>query len=134
MNKRGNWSSTIKKILTKYNMSELWRDERKLDLDGKGNRDAKTVLDHRRFWRGFIHNKIGNYEEQRWKAVMDKKPKLRTYVLLKTKLKLENYLSISNIKGRKLMASLRSGTNMLEIETDGGNVWLKSKDCVNNVN
>ena len=99
-------------------MSELWRDERKLlDLDGKGNRDAKTVLDHRRFWRGFIHNKIGNYEEQRWKAVMDKKPKLRTYVLFKTKLKLENYLSISNIKGRKLMASLRSGTNMLEIET-----------------
>ena len=75
VNKRGNWSSTIKKILTKYNMSELWRDERKLlDLDGKGNRDAKTVLDHRRFWRGFIHNKIGNYEEQRWKAVMDKKP------------------------------------------------------------
>ena len=73
------------------------------------------------------------HEEQRG-TVMDKKPKLRTYVLFKTKLKLENYLSISNIKGRKLMASLRSGTNMLEIETGRWKRVAKSKDCVNNVN
>jgi hypothetical protein len=115
--KRGNWASTIKKILKKYNLLELWRDENKLlNLDGKGNREAKTVLDHRRFWRGFIHKKIGEYEEHRWKIKMEKKPKLRTYRTFKSKLILENYLNVNNVKGKKLMASLRSGTNTLEIE------------------
>ena len=94
-------------------MIELWRDENKLfDLDGKGNGEAKNVRDHRRFWRGFIHKKIGDYEEQR----MEKKPKLRTYRTFKTKLKLEKYLDVSNVKGRKLLTSLRSGSNTLEIE------------------
>ena len=115
--KRGNWASMIKIILKKYNLIELWRDENKLfDLDGKGNGEAKNVRDHRRFWRGFIRKKIGEYEEQRWRTRMEKKPKLRTYRTFKTKLKLEKYLDVSNVKGRKLLTSLRSGSNTLEIE------------------
>jgi len=47
---------------------------------------------------------------------MEKKPKLRTYRTFKTKLKLEKYLDVSNVKGRKLLTSLRSGSNTLEIE------------------
>ena len=114
---RANWASTIKNILKKYNLVELWRDESKLlDLDGKGNGEAKTPVAHRRFWRRFIYKKIGEYEEQRWRAGMEKKSKLRTYRTFKTKLKLEKYLNVGNLKGRKLLTSLRSGSNMLEIE------------------
>ena len=47
---------------------------------------------------------------------MEQKSKLRTYRTFKTKLKLEKYLNVGNLKGRKLLTSLRSGSNMLEIE------------------
>ena len=57
-------------------------DERKLlDLDGKGNRDAK--LDHRRFWRGFIHNKIGNYEDNAGKQWWTRSPSSELMYFLK---------------------------------------------------
>ena len=47
---------------------------------------------------------------------MKKKPKLRTYRKIKMDLTMEKYLESEDIRGRKLMAKLRSGTNSLRIE------------------
>ena len=51
------------------------------------------------------------------KKKIDKKPKLRTYAKIKSKLKLEPYLAHEDGKGRRMLARLRSGTNCLRIET-----------------
>ena len=45
-----------------------------------------------------------------------KKPKLRTYITLKHKLKFENYLTHDNARARQVMTRLRGGTNELRIE------------------
>jgi hypothetical protein len=69
------------------------------------------------FLRKYFLKHIRIYEEAQWKAQMAKKPKLRTYVQLKNRLKIEKYLFTPGYyKGKSLMFQLRSGTNSLEIE------------------
>ena len=52
-------------------------------------------------------------EEKLWKEKVKKKPKLGTYLLLKTKLSFEPYLTCGR---RSLMTQLRVDTNTLKIE------------------
>ena len=116
--KKGNWTSMVKKVLIKYNLKPLWDDEKLLfNLDGKGNKEAKNMEDHRRYWRNYIKKHILLYEEEKWRVGIQKKPKLRTLCRFKHNLRLENYLlTAANYQGRRLMTSLRTGTNILEIE------------------
>jgi hypothetical protein len=60
---------------------------------------------------------INEHEQSKWMQEINKTPKLRTYGILKSKLCFETYLLTSNHIGRKLMFTLRCGTNKLEIET-----------------
>src|ERR1700761_6868502 len=81
------WAGVLKKILDKYNLKHLWKDESLLfNLDGRGNNEAKNSQEHVNFIRKYITSKILVYEEERWKARMEKKPKLRNYIKFKKKL------------------------------------------------
>jgi len=86
------------------------------NLDGKGNSEAKSLDDHKKFWKKFIKAKIMDFEEQRWLKNMKDRSKLQNYALYKKKLKLEKYLLGKYSRGRMYHTSLRSGTNVLEIE------------------
>ena len=59
---------------------------------------------------------IAKREEKLWKEEVKKKPKLRTYLVLKTKLSFEPYLTCGESLRRSLMTQLRVGTNTLNIE------------------
>ena len=48
---------------------------------------------------------------------MQQKPKLRTYIQLKTELRFEAYLKTRDREAREVMTRLRGGTNELRIET-----------------
>ena len=52
-----------------------------------------------------------------WKERMQQKPKLRTYIQLKTELRFEAYLKTRDREAREVMTRLRGGTNELRIET-----------------
>ena len=51
------------------------------------------------------------------KERMQQKPKLRTYIQLKTELRFEAYLKTRDKETREVMTRLRGGTNELRIET-----------------
>ena len=52
---KANWASKIRDMLDRYNLKYLWKDETKLlNLDGHGNKEAKTKQDHLRFIRSFL--------------------------------------------------------------------------------
>jgi hypothetical protein len=69
-------------------------------------------------WRGTLKEKIREREETQWKERMQGKPKLRTYILLKTQLQFERaYLTTRDKEAREVMTRLRGGTNELRIET-----------------
>jgi hypothetical protein len=116
--KNVNWSSMISKLLSKYNLRGLWNDHNRIfDMDGRCNNESKCIHDHRQFWKSYLKKHIFKFEEEKWRASMREKDKLRTFRILKTKLRLEKYLlTPSNVQGRKLMTSLRTGTNSLQIE------------------
>ena len=111
--------SSIKKILEKYELLTLWKDEKKIfNLDGKGNGEAKSPDDHKNFWKCYIKKVILNYVEKQWRNGIEKKAKLRTFRLFKTSLSLSPYLlTTGSYRGRMLMTTLRTGTNTLRIET-----------------
>ena len=119
--KKDNWYHGIGIIFDKYGLSKVWNNNEILfNLDGKHNNGAGNMNQHKRFWKTYVKKKILDYEESNWLNLMhnkDKYRKLRTYVMFKNKLRLENYLLItSNIYGKAIHTSLRSGTNNLEID------------------
>merc|ERR1712081_11278 len=61
--------------------------------------------------------KIHEREQKLWWQGVQESKKLRTYRLVKNELKLEGYLENKDKKGRREMARMRSGTNVLRIET-----------------
>ena len=67
-------------------------------------------------WGAKLTTAIAKREEKLWKEEVKKKPKLRTYLLLKTKLSFEPYLTCGESLRRSLMTQLRVGTNILKIE------------------
>ena len=116
------WARIVKGILGKYGLDYLWEDQKRvLDLDGKGNGEAKTLSDHKAFFKKFIRSRIQEQEQKVWLNSMKgddvSQRKLRTYVTFKKKLCLEKYLlADSDWKGRSYHTSLRTGTNVLEID------------------
>ena len=86
------------------------------NLDGRGNGESKSTGDHLRFWKNFITRKVVAVEESQWRLNMEKKSKLRTYRLFKSKLCFEKYLLSDNYIGRMIQCSLRNGSNRLEVE------------------
>ena len=102
----------------------MWDDEKLLfNLDSKGNRGAKSLEEHKRFWKRWIRGKIQEAEQNSWWSKLTERheeisqSKTRTYVTFKKTLRLEKYLLVqSDPRGRAYHTSLRSGTNRLEIE------------------
>lgn len=114
---KSNFGSTIYKILNKYQLLHVWKNESKIfNLDNRNNNESKNMNDHKRFWKNYLWKVINKVEEKEWIERLRKLPKLRTYRYFKKNLRLENYLSSSNLKGRMLMTAIRTGTNKLLIE------------------
>ena len=114
-----NWCSKIHKIVIKYDMLDLWNDEKKIiQLSKQG-------------WYEYLYKKVHQKEEEEWlQAINDEQlhPKLRTYKTFKKKLQLEKYLlSGSQKSGRYLLTSIRTGTNKLRIETGR---WKRPKELI----
>jgi len=139
--KKSNFASTIHSILNKYQLLEVWKNDSKIwNLDGTGNNKAKSLPEHKRFWRNYLTKVVHKYEERDWRERMrrvpkapkkpkvideEKQPKLRTYRSFKTHLRLEKYLMTSaNYQGRALMTAIRIGTNKLQIERGR---WIQQK-------
>ena len=120
--KESSWARKVEGILATYGLDYLWKDpQRVLDLDGKGNSEAKTLSAHKSFFKKFIWSRVQEYEEKVWMSSMKgddaSQKKLRTYITFKKKLCLEKYLlADSDWKGRAYHTSLKTGTNVLEIE------------------
>jgi hypothetical protein len=90
------WGPRIKIFLVKYNLVHLWSNNMLLyNLDGKGNLEAKTDKDHRRFWKSYITKIIFQHEQSTWYERLWTKDKLRSYRYFKSHLRFENYLSTS---------------------------------------
>jgi hypothetical protein len=118
-NNQNNWCQTIHKLVIKYNLQELWRDERKIFILPAG---ANNLL---KGWYNFVYKKVQEKEETEWLKAMNKQPKLRTYITFKKKLELENYLiSETQKEARYNLTSIRTGTNKLRIETGR---WKREK-------
>jgi hypothetical protein len=66
-----------------------------------------------------------------WKAEINSKPKLRTYILFKENFQVENYVKYSkNRLNRSLIAQLRSGTLPLNIEIGRfRHIELENRTC-----
>jgi len=125
------WAFYTHNLLAKYGVGHILNNDHiLLNLDGKGNSDAKTMDDHKRFWKVYIKGKILDYEQRRWWTDMTmegENSKLRTYVTFKKQLRLEKYLlTPGDSLGRTLHTSLRTGTNDLEI--DRGRRFLIHRD------
>ena len=97
------WTNYTRKLLKEIGLEEYWVSQ-KVDLNQKD-------------WNNIVEERIQAREQRNWRKKLNEKPKLRTYRRFKNNLALEDYLESEDIRGRKLMAKLRSGTNCLRIET-----------------
>ena len=82
--------------------------------------EAKNIVDHKSYWKRYIKGKIHQQEEKVWwqNMISDDVNKKKVRMLHLTSLKLEAELTAkSDYRGRSYHTSLRSGTNVLEIET-----------------
>jgi hypothetical protein len=75
-------------------------------------------------WKKLVQERIHEREEKQWLDKIREKPKLRTYIKLKSKLEQEKYLLLRDRKGVPELTKLRSGTNRLRIEKGR---WAKLK-------
>ena len=107
------WIRHTKKLLIGLGLQDYWKEQK--------------VKETREEWGVLISKKIQEREQREWLRTIQKRPKLRTYILVKKKLEYENYLDIKDEAGRKALARLRSGTNELRIET-GRHEGLERKD------
>ena len=97
------WCTYTKSLLMELGLGEKWMNQ--------------AVSENGSEWNKLIEERIQQREERRWRKRIKEKPKLRTYRLVKTKLTFEEYLKTDDVKGRRLLTRLRSGTNFLRIET-----------------
>ena len=98
---KSSWLYATRKLLTELNLAHVWLTE---------NTGSRTE------WLALIKECIRGKEIAIWKAGLEKKPKLRLYRSLKENLKREEYLRLPN-EQRSLIATMRSGTNGLRVET-----------------
>ena len=91
------------------------------DLDMEGVWESEETGDKSE-WNTRVFEAIQEREIVMWREQLKSKPKLRTYETIKNELELELYLSSStNTAGRKIMSAIRTGSNVLRIET--GRYW-----------
>jgi hypothetical protein len=70
-------------------------------------------------------------EEKEWKKRVDLKPRLRSYRLIKEKLKFEDYLEYTSGMRRRAIVEMRSGANDLAIELGRrGRVKVEAQDRI----
>jgi Reverse transcriptase (RNA-dependent DNA polymerase) len=100
---KNRWCKYTHALLSELGMEQIW-----LQND--------TACDDKQ-WDKDLREKIDEREEKLWLERMQTKPKLRTYITLKHKLKFEPYLDHDNTQARQIMTRLRGGTNELRIET-----------------
>ena len=104
-----NWCSHIHGILENIDMDHLY--------------DSGEILNIQE-----VKNKLSVNNQRDWMNMVEAKPKLRTYKLLKREYKSENYLTSNLYKyERSLLAQLRIGILPLHIET-GRYVNIKPED------
>jgi len=68
-------------------------------------------------WRKMLTVKTHLAEQSDWRSRMKRKAKLRTYRIIKRDLELEPYLEMKDLKSRRTLSLLRSGSNFLRIES-----------------
>ncbi len=108
-----NWCYNIHRLVARYNLDELWDEERNVLYPPQGD---NTQL--YKSWVFVLYRRIHEIEENHWLKSMSRKPKLRTYQTIKSKLELETYLISEYQKiGRYIYTSIRTGSNSLRIET-----------------
>jgi hypothetical protein len=67
-------------------------------------------------WNKLVRERIHEREERKWRKNCLLKPKLRTYVQLKKKLRTEPFLTVYHRSGIPELVKLRGGANRLRIE------------------
>jgi hypothetical protein len=102
--KQSKWCAETKAMLVGLGLEEEWNRRKWTEKEQKA-------------WNSTVWTAIHSKEEQEWKERTMKKPKLRTYLLLKKELCFEAYLADEDRKARAVMTRLRGGTNELRIET-----------------
>ena len=133
-NSRSNWYKRVEGIFKKYNLANIWNDNKlifKLPGSNIRNQNSCNLQQYKDQWKIYVRKKILAYEEQEWRILINNNEeysKLRTYCRFKTNLRLEDYLSnASNTRGRALHTSLRIGSNQLNIDM-GRKYGLEEKD------
>jgi len=111
---RNNWVKHIHRLVQRYNLTELWEDEKRV---WEGDGEDRSSTGRRKFWLRQIFKSIHRAEENEWRKEVESKPKLRAYIKCKEALELEKYLtSETDRRGTFLLTTLRTGTNKLRIE------------------
>jgi hypothetical protein len=124
--RKQNWCSVIHRLVIKYNLLHLWKNEKEILEPKIDNLHNSSVVHIRNYWYRFLRCRVHEIEQGKWLTQLEKKPKLRTYKTFKKRLKLEQYLlSEKNKEGRYLLTRIRSGTHALRIETGR---WTKPKE------
>jgi hypothetical protein len=112
LSESSNWCHATHEILASLGLTEYWYDVSRFPNVEK--------------WKKLISTRMSEREEKLWLQEIYSKRKLRTYRIIKTKLKLEPYLLNGNNQTRSVVFSLRSGTNRLRIETGR---WKNEKEA-----
>jgi hypothetical protein len=87
------WCAATYAILMRYEMDDHW-DNEWLEVD----------------WKRKVKKAVRAREQEEWRKRMSKKPKLRTYQMVKTELKMEDYLKQNKLIDRERMCcGLRRG-------------------------
>jgi hypothetical protein len=99
---KGSFGYSIRKLLDKFDLGHLWRSE---------------LIGELKEWESRVQACVRQKDQDVWSAAVLRKPKLRTYSVIKTRVRREEYLSWE-ITGeqRVLYARLRSGSHQLRIE------------------
>ena len=112
----GSWTTQTKGIMEQLGLIEEWRRQ-----ETGGTKEE---------WERLLNKRIQEHEQKRWEGEARGKTKLRTYIRMKKKLKQEEFIEDEDSKGRRLLARIRSGTNMLRIETGRyNNTPLERRFC-----
>ena len=94
-----NWCSELKHILTSLDLANYYT--------------SKTVIDLK-----VVESKLREYYSNQWKAIIESKPKLRTYTKFKHEFKTENYIILNLSKHeRSIITQFRAGILPLRLET-----------------
>ena len=88
-NRTNNWWATIQKLLTNYNLIELWNNDNDIINPRVENLRNATKTRINNYWNNFIRSRI---HEESWRGKVEQKSKLRTYRTFKNSLKMEQLI------------------------------------------